>query len=83
MTHLEGSWDDAAAAVVAALEHRRGDRRPVAIVVGELLVDADGSPVWLLQHALASSIALAPAALLRQAAKMLEAAAVEQETSLQ
>jgi len=83
MRHLDGTWCDAAAAVVAALEHRRGDRRPVAIVVGELLVDADGSPVWLLQHALASSIALAPSSVLRELARMLELAADRQDDALQ
>jgi hypothetical protein len=83
MTHVDACWKDAAAAVLAALEHRRADRRPVAVVVAEIVVDADGSAWVVVEHGTASGAAVTPAAVLRAVAAALEAAAAEREAAVQ
>jgi hypothetical protein len=75
--HLDGGWAHVAAAMLAALEHRRGDRRPVAVVVGELVIASDVTLTWVLEHGLATRLALAPSTVLRELARVLEVAAAE------
>lgn len=83
MRHLDGSWNAATAAVLGALETQHGDRVPIALVVAELVRDPAGGTAWLVQHALASRLAVTPSAVLRELARMLELAADRQDDALQ
>jgi hypothetical protein len=83
MTHLDGSWTDASATLLAAVEHRRADRRVIACVVAEIVADADGSAWVVIEHGLASGAAVTPASVLREIARALDAAAAERDAAVQ
>jgi hypothetical protein len=82
MTHV-GSWTQAIHGLLAALDGRRAGRRVVGIAMLQLVVDDDGATAVVLQHGVASGLAVAPGVLLREFAGALLQAAEEQEAAVQ
>jgi hypothetical protein len=82
-THVNASWANASATLLAAVEHRRADRRVIACVVAEIVRDADGTAWVVVEHGTASGAAVTPAGVLRAVAAALEAAAAEREAGVQ
>ena len=82
--HLPGTSAHVGPALLAAVEHRRADRRVIACIVAEVVLDpADGTAWVVLEHGIATGVAVAPAAVLHEVARALERADGAQEEHLQ